>query len=121
MMEKIEAFIQTAKLEEVKDALVALGISGMTVSQVEGFGHQKGQRMNYRGTSYEASFIQKVEIEVIVPAEMTEKVVDAIVKAARTGQIGDGKIFITPVSQVIRIRTEERDLDAIQETGQSEI
>ncbi|MBC7883218.1 MAG: P-II family nitrogen regulator [Anaerolineae bacterium] len=112
-MKKIEAIIQPEKLEAVKTALISAGVSGMTVSRVEGFGHQKGQVMNYRGTKYTANFINKVKIDVVVPADMADLIVDVIVRAAKTGQIGDGKIFVTPVSQVVRIRTNERDHAAL--------
>lgn len=112
-MKKIEAIIQPDKLEAVKTALINAGVSGMTVSRVEGFGHQKGQVMNYRGTKYTANFINKVKVEVVVPADMADLIVDVVVRAAKSGQIGDGKIFVTPVSQVVRIRTNERDLAAL--------
>jgi len=112
-MNKIEAIIQPTKLDEVKNALVRVGISGMTVSQVEGFGHQKGRKMSYRGNNYTADFVSKIKIETVVPSDMTDLVVDVIVRAAKTGAIGDGKIFVSPVSRVIRIRTGERGEPAI--------
>jgi nitrogen regulatory protein P-II 1 len=115
-MNKIEAIIQPGKLDSVKDALIGAGISGMTVSRVKGFGHQKGQAMNYRGTRYTADFINKVKIEVVVPDDMVDFLINVIVRAAKSGQIGDGKIFVTPISQVVRIRTNERDLAAISPT-----
>jgi nitrogen regulatory protein P-II 1 len=115
-MKKIEAIIRPEKLEEIKNALVSAGVSGMTVSRVDGFGHQKGQVMNYRGTKYSASFIQKVKVEVIVPADMADFIIDLIVRSAKSGQIGDGKIFVSPVTQVVRIRSNERDLAALNNT-----
>jgi nitrogen regulatory protein P-II 1 len=112
-MKKIEAIIRAEKLEEIKNALVNAGVSGMTVSRVDGFGHQKGQVMNYRGTKYTANFISKIKVEVIVPADMADFIVDLIVRSAKSGQIGDGKIFVSPVTQVVRIRSNERDLAAL--------
>jgi len=112
-MEKIEAIIQPGKLDDVKTALVQAGISGITVSQVEGFGRQKGKTLTYRGTHYTASFVPKIKIETVVPSDRTDDIVEVILQAARTGAIGDGKIFVTPVSRVIRIRTNERDEAAL--------
>ncbi len=112
-MKKIEAVIKPFKLEEVREALSALGVSGLTVTEVKGFGRQKGHTELYRGAEYVVDFLPKVKVEVVVPAAMVDTAVEAIVKAAHTGKIGDGKIFITPVEQVIRIRTGETGEAAI--------
>ncbi len=112
-MKKIEAVIKPFKLEEVKEELQAMGITGMTVTEVKGFGRQKGHREIYRGAEYEVDFVPKVKLEIVVPAEMTDRVVEAIIKSARTGKIGDGKIFILPLEDVIRIRTGESGKEAI--------
>ncbi|HEY5994586.1 MAG TPA: P-II family nitrogen regulator [Gallionellaceae bacterium] len=112
-MKKIEAVIKPFKLEEVREALSALGVSGLTVTEVKGFGRQKGHTELYRGAEYVVDFLPKVKVEVVVSAKMLDAAVDAIVKAAHTGKIGDGKIFITPVEQVIRIRTGETGESAI--------
>ena len=112
-MKKLEAIIKPFKLDEVKEALSALGVVGMTVSEVKGFGRQKGHSELYRGAEYVVEFLPKVKIEVVLPDEMVQKAVDAICEAAKTGRIGDGKIFILPVGEVIRIRTGERDELAI--------
>ncbi|MEJ7553991.1 MAG: nitrogen regulator P-II GlnB [Aquificaceae bacterium] len=112
-MKKVEAIIKPFKLDEVKDALVEIGIGGMTVTEVRGFGQQKGHTEIYRGTEYVIDFLPKVKIEVIVRDEDVEKVVDTIMKTAQTGRVGDGKIFIIPVEDVIRIRTGERGEQAI--------
>ncbi len=112
-MKKIEAVIKPFKLDEVKEELQVLGITGMTVTEVKGFGRQKGHREIYRGAEYEVDFIPKVKLEIIVSAEMADRVVEAIVKAARTGKIGDGKIFILPLEEVVRIRTGESGNEAI--------
>ena len=114
-MKKIEAIIKPAKLDAVKDALNALGINGMTATDVRGFGRQKGQVETYRGSTREVSFLTKVKIEAVVSDQLAAPVVEAIVKAARTngGQIGDGKIFVTDVADVVRIRTGERGEVAI--------
>lgn len=112
-MKKVEAIIKPFKLDEVKDALVELGIGGMTVTEVKGFGQQKGHTEIYRGTEYVIDFLPKVKIEVIVKDEDVEKVVDTIVKTAQTGRVGDGKIFIIPVEDVVRIRTGERGEAAV--------
>ncbi len=112
-MKKIEAVIKPFKLEEVREALSALGVSGLTVTEVKGFGRQKGHTELYRGAEYVVDFLPKVKVEVVVPAKMLDAAVDAIVKAAHTGKIGDGKIFISPVEQVIRIRTGETGESAI--------
>ena len=108
-MKKIEAVIKPFKLDEVRDALTPLGVQGLTVSEVKGFGRQKGQTEIYRGAEYHVSFLPKVKIEVAVPTELAEQVVEAIVKAARTGKIGDGKIFVLDIERAVRIRTGEAD------------
>ena len=112
-MKKVEAIIRPFKLDEVKIALVNAGIVGMTVSEVRGFGRQKGQTERYRGSEYTVEFLQKLKIEVVVEDNQVDLVVDKIIAAARTGEIGDGKIFISPVEQVVRIRTGEKNTEAI--------
>ncbi len=112
-MKKVEAIIKPFKLEEVKDALNALGIQGMTVSEVKGFGRQKGHTELYRGAEYIVDFLPKVKIEVVVKEEILDDVLDAVAKAAKTGRIGDGKIFVFPVENAIRIRTGETGEDTI--------
>jgi nitrogen regulatory protein P-II 1 len=112
-MKKIEAIIKPFKLEEVKDALIKIGIGGMTVSEVRGFGQQKGETEIYRGTEYVVDFLPKIKIEVVVKDEDVEKVVETIANTARTGRVGDGKIFVIPVEDVIRIRTGERGEKAV--------
>ena len=112
-MKKIEAIIKPFKLDEVREALSALGATGLTVTEVKGFGRQKGHTELYRGAEYVVDFLPKIKVEVVVSAAMVEAAVDAIVKAAHTGKIGDGKIFITSVEQVIRIRTGETNEAAI--------
>ena len=108
-MKKIEAIFKPFKLDEVREALSEIGVSGLTVTEVKGFGRQKGHTELYRGAEYVVDFLPKVKIEVVIAENMLEGAVDAIVKAARTGKIGDGKIFVTSVDQVIRIRTGETD------------
>jgi nitrogen regulatory protein P-II 1 len=112
-MKKIEAIFKPFKLDEVREALSEIGISGLTVTEVKGFGRQKGHTELYRGAEYVVDFLPKVKIEVVIPENLLERAVDAIIKAARTGKIGDGKIFITNVDQVIRIRTGETNEAAI--------
>ena len=112
-MKKIEAIIKPFKMEEVNDALGEMGIEGMTVSEVKGFGRQKGHTEIYRGSEYTVDFLPKIKIELVVADQQAEGALATIVKAARTGKIGDGKIFITPVDEVIRIRTGETGEDAI--------
>ncbi|HEY8153064.1 MAG TPA: P-II family nitrogen regulator [Myxococcota bacterium] len=112
-MRKIEAIIKPFKLDEVKEALHAIGIQGMTVTEVKGFGRQKGHTELYRGAEYVVDFLPKIKIEIAVKDEMVDKVVQAIVQAANTGRIGDGKIFVMPVEEAIRIRTGERGPDAV--------
>ncbi|MCX8156121.1 MAG: P-II family nitrogen regulator [Verrucomicrobiae bacterium] len=106
-MKKIEAIIKPFKLEDVKEALTALGIEGMTVSEVKGFGRQKGHTEIYRGSEYTVDFLPKVKIEIVLPDSLVQPAVEAIVKSARTGKIGDGKVFILPLENAVRIRTEE--------------
>lgn len=113
MVNKIEAIIKPFKLDEVKDALNDLGVKGMTISEVKGFGRQKGHTEIYRGAEYVIDFLPKIKIEVVVEKEMVSKVVALIQKTARTGKIGDGKIFVLPVDEIIRIRTGERGHEAI--------
>ena len=112
-MKKVEAVIKPFKLEEVKDALTSIGISGITISEVKGFGRQKGHTELYRGAEYTIDFIPKIKLEVVVPEELVEKTVEAIQESARTGKIGDGKIFVIPVEEAVRIRTGERGKNAI--------
>ncbi len=112
-MKKIEAIIKPFKLDEVKEALHGIGIQGLTVSEVKGFGRQKGHTELYRGAEYVVDFLPKIKLEVAVPDELVDKVIQAIVEAANTGRIGDGKIFVLPVEEVIRIRTGERGPDAV--------
>ena len=112
-MKKIEAIFKPFKLDEVREALSEIGISGLTVTEVKGFGRQKGHTELYRGAEYVVDFLPKVKIEVVIPDTLLERAVDAIIKSARTGKIGDGKIFITSVGHVMRIRTGETDEAAI--------
>jgi nitrogen regulatory protein P-II 1 len=112
-MKKIEAIIKPFKLDEVREALSEIGVTGLTVTEVKGFGRQKGHTELYRGAEYVVDFLPKVKIEIVVSDSATENAIDAIVKAARTGKIGDGKIFVSSVEQVVRIRTGEVDESAI--------
>jgi nitrogen regulatory protein P-II 1 len=112
-VKKIEAIIRPFKLDEVKIALVNAGVVGMTVSEVRGFGRQKGQTERYRGSEYTVEFLQKLKIEIVIEDDQVDMVVDKIIAAARTGEIGDGKIFVYPVDQIIRIRTGEKNLEAV--------
>jgi len=112
-MKKIEAIIQPFKLEPVKDALHQLAVTGMTVTGVKGFGRQKGLREIYRGMEYQVDFLVKVKIEVVAPDEQVEAIANAIIAQARTGKVGDGKIFIYPLAEVVRIRTGEKGEEAI--------
>ena len=112
-MKKIEAIIKPFKLDEVKEALQEIGIQGLSVTEVKGFGRQKGHTELYRGAEYVVDFLPKVKVEVVLADDMTETAIDAIVQAAKTDKIGDGKIFVTPVEQAIRIRTGESGDDAI--------
>jgi nitrogen regulatory protein P-II 1 len=112
-MKRIEAVIKPFKLDDVKEALSSIGVQGMTVTEVKGFGRQKGHKEIYRGAEYLVDFLPKIKMEMVVPAEIVDQVVEKIIAAARTGTIGDGKIFVTPVEAIVRIRTGERDLDAV--------
>ena len=112
-MKKIEAIFKTFKLDEVREALSEMGVSGLTVTEVKGFGRQKGHTELYRGAEYVVDFLPKVKVEVVVPDKLLDQAIDAVVKAARTGKIGDGKIFVSDVAQVIRIRTGETDEAAV--------
>ena len=111
-MKKIEAIIKPFKLEDVKEALTGIGIVGMTVTEVRGFGRQKGHTELYRGGEYTVDFLPKIKVEVVVPDHLADKVADVMTQAAKTGNIGDGKIFVHPVEAAIRIRTGERDESA---------
>jgi nitrogen regulatory protein P-II 1 len=112
-MKKLEAIIKPFKLEEVKDALGEVGIEGMTVIEVKGFGRQKGHTEIYRGSEYTVDFLPKIKLELVVPDDRVETAVGAIVKSAKTGKIGDGKVFVQPVDEAVRIRTEEKGEAAI--------
>jgi len=112
-MRKIEAIIKPFKLEEVKDALGEIGVEGMTVTEVKGFGRQKGHTEIYRGSEYTVDFLPKLKMEIVLPDDKIDAAVAAIIKSARTGKIGDGKIFILPLEQAVRIRTEEKGDSAI--------
>jgi len=112
-MKKIEAIIKPFKLDEVREGLSEVGVSGLTVTEVKGFGRQKGHTELYRGAEYVVDFLPKVKVEVVVPTELLDRAVEAIIKSAHTGKIGDGKIFVSSVEQVIRIRTGETDETAL--------
>ena len=112
-MKKIEAVIKPFKLDDVREALSEVGISGLTVTEVKGFGRQKGHTELYRGAEYVVDFLPKIKIEVVIPDDLLETAIDAILKSAHTGKIGDGKIFVTSVEQVVRIRTGETDESAL--------
>ena len=112
-MKKLEAIIKPFKLDDVRESLSDIGITGMTAIEVKGFGRQKGHTELYRGAEYVVDFLPKVKIEVVIPDELVDRCIDAITEAARTGKIGDGKIFVTTVERVVRIRTGEQDLEAI--------
>ncbi|HHA18964.1 MAG: P-II family nitrogen regulator [Gammaproteobacteria bacterium] len=112
-MKKIEAIIKPFKLDDVREALSDIGVTGLTVSEVKGFGRQKGHTELYRGAEYVVDFLPKIKMEIILADEQVETCVEAIIKAAHTGRIGDGKIFVSPVEQVIRIRTGEEGVDAV--------
>ena len=112
-MKKIEAIIKPFKLEEVKDARGEIGIEGMTVSEVKGFGRQKGHTEIYRGSEYTVDFLPKIKLEIVVGDELLESAVNAIVKAAKTGKIGDGKVFVSSIEEAVRIRTEEKGKSAV--------
>jgi nitrogen regulatory protein P-II 1 len=113
VMKKVEAIIKPFKLDEVKDALATLGNFGITITEVKGFGRQKGHTEVYRGAEYVIDFVPKIKIEVVVDDAIVEKVIEAIITAARTGRVGDGKIFISPVEDAVRIRTGERGAEAL--------
>jgi nitrogen regulatory protein PII len=112
-MKKIEAIIKPFKLEEVKDALSELGVEGMTITEVKGFGRQKGHTEIYRGSEYTVDFLPKIKLEVVLPDGRVEAAISAIIKAAKTGKIGDGKVFVTTIDEAVRIRTEEKGEQAV--------
>jgi nitrogen regulatory protein P-II 1 len=112
-MKKVEAIVKPFKLEDVKEALAALGVEGMTVSEVKGFGRQKGHTEIYRGSEYTVDFLPKIKIEIVLTDDRVDKAVEAIVKSAKTGKIGDGKVFVSPIENAVRIRTEEKGEHAI--------
>jgi len=112
-MQKVEAIIKPFKLDEVKEALNAIGVQGITVSEVKGFGRQKGHTELYRGAEYVVDFLPKIKLEIVVPDDLVPKVIEAVQSAANTGRIGDGKIFVLPVIEAVRIRTGDRGEDAI--------
>jgi nitrogen regulatory protein P-II 1 len=112
-MKKVEAIIRPFRIDDVREALSEIGIKGMTLTEVKGYGRQKGHTELYRGSEYQIDFLPKIKIEVIVADNLAEKVIDTIMKAARTGQVGDGKIFVYPVDDVIRVRTGESGEDAL--------
>ena len=112
-MQKIEAIIKPFKVDDVKEALHAIGVQGMTATEVKGFGRQKGHTEIYRGTEYAVSFLPKLKIEIAVPSDVVDKAVEAIASAAKTGQIGDGKIFVYSIEQAVRIRTGETNTEAL--------
>lgn len=113
MMKKVTAIIKPFKLDDVRDALTEIGVNGMTVSEVKGFGRQRGHTEIYRGAEYAVDFLPKVSIEIVLPDERVDEVVDVVVEAARTGKVGDGKVFVEPIDEVVRIRTGERGKEAI--------
>lgn len=112
-MKKIEAIIKPFKLDDVREALTEIGVNGLTVTEVKGFGRQKGHTEIYRGAEYAVDFLPKVKVELVLPNDMVERAIEAIIQVARTGKIGDGKIFVSPVDECIRIRTGERDEQAV--------
>jgi len=112
-MKKIEAIIKPFKLDDVKEALNEIGVQGMTISEVKGYGRQKGHKEIYRGAEYVVDFIPKIKLEIVVPSQMADQVVETMQKAANTGKLGDGKIFVSPIEEAIRVRTGERGTDAI--------
>ena len=112
-MKKIEAIVKPFKLEEVKEALSEIGVTGMTVTEVKGFGRQKGHTEIYRGSEYTVDFLPKIKLEIVVDDGEAESAIEAIVKAAKTGKIGDGKVFVSPIEEAIRIRTEEKGANAV--------
>ena len=112
-MKKIEAIVKPFKLDEVREALSEIGVSGLTVTEVKGFGRQKGHTELYRGAEYVVDFLPKVKVDVVVPDNLVDSAIDAVIKAARTGKIGDGKIFVSSLDEVVRVRTGERGEDAL--------
>jgi nitrogen regulatory protein P-II 1 len=112
-VKKLEAVIKPFKLEEVKEALTEIGVEGMTVTEVKGFGRQKGHTEIYRGSEYTVDFLPKVKLEILLADSLVEKAIDIVVKSAKTGKIGDGKVFVTPVEEVVRIRTDEKGEKAV--------
>ena len=112
-MKKIEAIIRAYRLDEVKEALLEMGVQGMTITEVRGFGRQRGHTELYRGREYQIDFVPKLKVEIVLEADLVDRAVEAIIAAAKTDQVGDGKIFITPVEDVIRIRTSETGPDAL--------
>ncbi len=112
-MKKVEVILKPFKLDDVKEALSSIGVQGMTVTEVKGFGRQKGHKEIYRGAEYLVDFLPKIKIEMVIVSEIADQVVEKIISAARTGTIGDGKIFVSPVETVVRIRTGEKDEDAV--------
>ncbi len=112
-MNKVEAIIKPFKLDEVKEALSEIGVQGMTVTEVKGFGRTGGKKEVYRGSAYVVDFVPKVKLEIVVPESLTQQVIDVIEKSAKTGRIGDGKIFVSPITEAVRIRTGDRGEDAI--------
>jgi nitrogen regulatory protein P-II 1 len=112
-MKKVEVIIKPFKLDDVKEALNEIGIKGMTISEVKGYGRQKGHTEIYRGAEYKVDFLPKIKMEIIIDADQVDKVIDVVVEAARTGKIGDGKIFVLPVEKIVRVRTGETDNEAI--------
>jgi nitrogen regulatory protein P-II 1 len=112
-MKKIEIIIRPFKIEEMKESLTAIGIKGMTITDVKGFGRQRGHKEVYRGAEYQVDFLPKVKLEIVVDESMVDETIEAVLKTARTGQVGDGKIFISPVDEVVRIRTGESGTEAL--------
>lgn len=112
-MKKIEAIIKPHKLDDVKDGLTEIGIKGMTITEVKGYGRQKGHTEIYRGAEYVVDFLPKIKIEIVVPADIADQVVDKIRESANTGKIGDGKIFVLPIERIVRVRTGEENRDAV--------
>jgi nitrogen regulatory protein P-II 1 len=112
-MKKVEAIIKPFKLDDVKEALSSVGVQGITVTEVRGFGRQKGHKEIYRGAEYLVDLLPKIKLEMVVPADLVDQVIEKVLVAARTGSIGDGKIFVYPIETTVRIRTGERDLDAL--------
>lgn len=112
-MKKLEVIIKPFKLDDVKEALHSIGVQGMTISEVKGFGRQKGHKEIYRGAEYLVDFLPKIKMEMVIPAETAERVIEKIIAAARTGSIGDGKIFVTSIDTAVRIRTGEKNADAL--------